>query len=99
MSYNCAIVIKYEASLVKILLYQYAHSQKNEIKRLIREMLFVDIVQSSFSSYFSLVILVKKKDGGWSFYVDYKAPNTINIPSKSLILIIKEFLDKLHDAR
>lgn len=47
----------------------------------------------------TLASLVKKKDGGWSFYVDYKAPNTINIPSKSLILIIKEFLDELHDAR
>lgn len=51
--------------------YRYSYYQKNEIERLVREMLSAGVVRPSVSSFSSLVILVQKKDEGWQFCVEY----------------------------
>ena len=43
--------------------YKYPYSQKSEIKCMFVEMLEASILQPSQSSFFSLVVLVHKKDG------------------------------------
>ena len=52
--------------------YRYSPAQKDEIERQIKEMLTNGIIRPSQSLFASLVILVKKKDGTWHFYVDYR---------------------------
>ena len=74
--------------------YQYPHLQKDEIERIIKEMLETGVIRPSCNLYSSPVLLVRKKDGTRRICVDYRALNGITIKDKYLILIVDELLDE-----
>lgn len=59
-----------------------------------KKMLQQGVIQPSYSPYFSPVLLVKKKDGTWRFYIDYREPNMITTTGKFPISIIDDSLDE-----
>ena len=93
-----SIELKNGAEIPNISPYRYPHYQKNEIEKLVDDMLNSGVIRPSISPYASPIILVKRKDGGWRFCVDYRTLNKIIVPNKFPIPIIDELLDELGGA-
>ena len=66
---------------------------------MVKEFLDFGLICPSNSSFLSPMLLIKKTDGSWLFYIDYRALNTITVKDRYPILIIDELLDELYGAK
>jgi hypothetical protein len=79
--------------------YRHPFAQKNEIEKMVQELLIAGVIRPSTSPYSSLIIMVLNKEGSWRMCPDFRALNKLTIKDKFRIPIIDDLLDELSGAQ
>lgn len=93
--YNHKIVLTKGTNPVNQRPYRYDVYQKDEIDKMVQELLKTGIVQPSSSSYDSPLVLVKKKDNTWRLCVDYRKLNNMTLKERFPIQLIDDLMDEM----
>lgn len=92
------ITLIFGSKLVNLCPYRYSYLQKDEIEKLVKELLATSFIKPSHNPFVSSMLLVKKKDGTWRFYMNYRAFNKVIVPNRYPILVVDELLDELYGS-
>ena len=82
-----------------VLPYRYLFTQKNEIEKIIKELLEAGVIRPSISPYSSPMVMVLKKDGEWWMCPDFRALNKLTVKDKFPIPLVDDLLDELNGAQ
>ncbi|KAF5447657.1 hypothetical protein F2P56_033191, partial [Juglans regia] len=98
-SHDHSITLNPNTNPISVRPYRYPYFQKDEIEKIVRELLTSGVIRPSHSPYSSPVLLVRKADGSWRMCVDYRALNKVTVKDKYPIPVVEELLDELSGSR
>jgi hypothetical protein len=75
--------------------YHHPFFQKNEIEKMVQELLNTSVILPNTRPYSSLVVMVLNKEGSWRMCSDFHSLNKLTIKDKFPIPIIDDLLDEL----
>jgi len=78
--------------------YRYSFTQKNEIEKIIKELLEAGVICPNISPYSLSVVMVLKKNGEWCMCPDFRALNKLMVKDKFPIPVVDDLLDELNGA-
>jgi hypothetical protein len=79
--------------------YHYPFAQKNEIEKMVQELLTASVIHPSTSPYSSPIVMVLKNEGSWQMSPDFRALNKLTIKDKFPIPVIDDLLNELSGAK
>jgi len=79
--------------------YQYPFTQKNEIEKIIKELLEAGVIHPSINPYSSPVVMFLNKDRKWHMCPYFWAFKKLSVKLRVPILIVDDLLDELHGAQ
>jgi len=79
--------------------YRHPFSQKNEIEKMVQELLNAGIIHPSMIPYSSTMFMVLKKEGSWHMCLDLCVLNKLTIEETFPIPVIDDLLDELSGAQ
>jgi hypothetical protein len=79
--------------------YHHPFSQKNEIEKIVQELLNASVIHPSMSPYSCLMAMVLTKEGSWCMCPTFHALNKLTIKDIFPIHVIDDLLDELSDAQ
>jgi hypothetical protein len=79
--------------------YRHPFAHKNEIDKIVQELLTTNIIHRSMSPYSYSMVIVLKKEGSWCMCPEFHALNKLIIKDKFPIPVINNLLDELSGAQ
>nr|GEX54647.1 hypothetical protein [Tanacetum cinerariifolium] len=96
--HNHKIPLKEGIQPINMRPYMHPPTQKDAIESMVKELLDSGVIRHIQSSFSSLVVMVKKKDGSWRMCIDYRQLNKQTVKDKFPIPLIEELIDELHGS-
>lgn len=90
-------IILEKQDVIKYRPYRMAISERENVKKIINELLGADIIRESESPFSSPILLVSKPNGDKRLCVDYRKLNAITVKDRHPLPLIEDQLDNLRD--
>lgn len=82
IGFKHAVELEEGSKPIIVVLYKHPKVYKDEIRKIIKELLDMGFIQTSLILFASSVVIIKKKDGSMRMCIDYRLLNKKNIKNR-----------------
>nr|GEY81332.1 reverse transcriptase [Tanacetum cinerariifolium] len=97
-SHDHQIPLMPNTPLINVKPYRYSPNQKDVIEGMVKELMDLRVIRASQSPFSSPIVMIKKKDGTWRMFIDYRQLNKHTVKDKFSIPVIEEPIDELNGS-